>query len=180
MPEVGEIKQVYYKESRRHIWVRCPVCQQERWAQERSYIAGGKTGLCLDCFNKSDKARQAGDKGRHNRKLKSGHNNNKERSYIYKKIGKDDFFYPMATKEGKVAEHRLVMAKHLNRCLLPWEVVHHKNGNRKDNKLENLQLLPTSIHHLVDNETKAYIRKLESELAQLKGKLPATRKGESE
>lgn len=55
--------------------------------------------------------------------------------------------HPYSGKQGYVAEHRLVMEKHLERYLRPEETVHHIDGNKTNNNISNLQLFHTRGEH---------------------------------
>jgi hypothetical protein len=56
----------------------------------------------------------------------------------YRKIHKSD--HPNAWKNGDIFEHVFIMSEFLNRPLQKGETVHHKNGIKSDNRVENLEL----------------------------------------
>lgn len=51
---------------------------------------------------------------------------------------------PIPGTNKKMLEHRWVMIQHLGRDLFPEENVHHINGDKLDNRIENLELWSTS------------------------------------
>lgn len=67
-------------------------------------------------------------------------------------VSKGDYLYakvpghPFATKNGYVLYHRVLMENKIARILNKYEIVHHKNGNKKDNRIENLEILSRSDH----------------------------------
>lgn len=78
--------------------------------------------------------------GPDNHQWKGGKHLNRD-GYIMLWVESDHRFASMRPKRGPyVFEHRMVMAEAIGRALLPTETVHHVNGDKVDNRIENLQL----------------------------------------
>jgi len=139
--EVGEVRrarEIGRKGNYKYIRAACVDCGKERWIQVKD---GEPRNLrCRSCSN-SFLAKNWG-----------GGRTTTSKGYVQVKLFKDDFFYPMAAKNGYVLEHRLVMAKKLGRCLQSWEHVQHKGvrysgvANKQDNLEDNLELTTNGSH----------------------------------
>lgn len=72
---------------------------------------------------------------------------------IQKIVKKGDYCYavvpdhPNAIKHGYVLLHRVIMENHLGRLLDKNEIVHHINHDKKDNRVENLQIMINVEHN---------------------------------
>ena len=138
-PKLEEIRRGHLigrKNNKLNIFHACPVCKIPRWVA----IVRGKpeTDRCNKCkWDGRLREKHPNWNGEHRMYFQG---------YIQIRLPSDDFFYSMADKRGWVFEHRLVVAKHLKRCLHLWEIVHHKNHIKDDNRIENLQLISDDRH----------------------------------
>ena len=155
---IGEVKrsqEIGRRGYKKCIWQPCGQCGVARWVQ----LVKGKAvhKVCHRC-NGILHEREKGVNWKGGKTISGG--------YAKILLPPNDHFYSMANSQSYVLEHRLVMARHLSRCLLPWEVVHHRNGIKTDNRVDNLQLLPSAPYHISDGRLKQYTKRLEKIIQQ--------------
>ncbi len=166
----------YYKGSAKYIRHACVVCGKERWVH---YVKGEARNVhCKPCSNRDIvRNRKIGwaVTGSRHPSWKGGRFKSSG-GYIMVRVYPDNFFYPMINSyTGYVPEHRLVMAKSMGKCLNSWEIVHHINHIRDDNRIENLQLVSDDRHKQITimerriRYLEGCIIKLEQENKILKG-----------
>ena len=167
MPLIGDTKRGKYWEI--YIWAACLDCGKQRWVMKRDGLP--QSPRCRKCapFHRPPQSR-----GSANPAWRGGRRKNKD-GYIEIVIQPENFFYPMVGKRSRtVLEHRLFMAQSLGRCLHPWEIVHHKNHIRDDNRIENLALVSDIGHKQVSffeqkiNKLETIIKEKTQEIKRLK------------
>ena len=157
MPIVGDIKragdiwpEITYP-SMKHIYHACEGCGKERWVQ---YKHGKSISVrCYKCAMNTEERRAwlaSRPRGPESPHWKNGRQRQND-GYVLVWMDANDFFFPMADHRGYVLEHRLIMARYLGRCLQSWEIVHHKDGVRDNNNLDNLELT-TQGGHLMETK----------------------------
>jgi hypothetical protein len=116
--------------------------QKEKWVRLRANPEAYKSFI-----EKTSKASKANTvfklRGDKHPGWKGGVRTSKRDGYVY--IWKPD--HPNAVSRGYVLEHRLVMEKVLGRYLKPDEDVNHINGNKGDNRPENLTVVRHYAHY---------------------------------
>lgn len=98
-----------------------------------------------------------------------------EQGYILVSLPKD---HPISIdrksrgiKNHRYPEHRIIMEKHLGRYLEKHENVHHKNGIRDDNRIENLELWDrTQPAGQKVSDLREENKRLRQEIAELKNR----------
>lgn len=169
MPILGESKKDPYRN--KQIWLACIDCGKERWVVCRN----GKPlyQRCIVCANSNKNRNQTKER---NPSWKDGKTLTKK-GYVLIRLDKNDSFYAMVDSHGYIPEHRLVMARELNRCLTRNEKVHHINGIKNDNNIINLELISPTNHTLYkqmcancplrkeNRKLRQKIREMESQLS---------------
>jgi hypothetical protein len=72
--------------------------------------------------------------------------------YLYQLVNN----HPYKNKGNRVAVHRLVMEDFLERYLRKNEDIHHKNGIKDDNRIENLELFTHALHQKFEKKRWEY------------------------
>ncbi len=140
------------KQGDRLILRTCSSCSKQSWVARAPGGNVPRAPRCKPCANRKGQLEyHARGKTRITEILHGGR--------IYVRLDESSPYYQMVNKGEFVAESRLVMAKHLQRCLTKEEVIHHCNGNTRDNSITNLERTTKSNHTLYHTKERLKARR---------------------
>ena len=125
----------------------CPDCGKEIAYQAKRCKACSSKGKNNSFYGKchSDISKEKIIKAKKGKHLLSAKGIRKHSSgYIRRLVPK----HPFADKSGYVYEHRLIVEKQIGRYLHRWEVAHHINGIKNNNKPQNLMAFRNQKTHI--------------------------------
>ena len=130
------------------------------------------SGICVKCHRREHYSRLNNKRGPESSRFKGLRRFCKKSGYWFVAVYPDDPLYGMARKgrHGYVRylpEHRSVMAKHLGRPLAWWEQVHHKDNDKTNNAIDNLEILDGKVHSAI-TALETENKRLRREIARLK------------
>ncbi len=123
---------------KRRLWLCSCNCGNKKVIDSCSLLGG--TTISCGCYGRECASKRASERMGDKSKNWKGGRGIDGNGYIWIKIDKRLPSGGFARKP----EHVIVMEKYLGRILLEKETVHHKNGIRDDNRIENLELWSSS------------------------------------
>ena len=161
------------------IWAACSECGKKRWVMLSLYKKRDGKVMCPPCIGRrtvNQNNLKWWNEGKHKENCKCARCSDQrgknsptwnggisyQGGYKTIKIYEDDPMFSMTDSRGYVMEHRYFIANKLGRPLFKQETVHHINGIKDDNRIENLELWFSNHGHgqrvkdLLDDLAKLY------------------------
>lgn len=150
---------------------KCPDCGSARWLLSCNTHRKGFSGRCHGCSSKKNAvlAQRPEHKvnGEQHHFFKRGFWTNAS-GYLEVSLPGTDIRRKFTVRgRGKILFHRLVMSESLGRMLKSWEHVHHKDGDKQNNNLENLEIVSNTAHATITQLVKENTA-LRAEIERLK------------
>lgn len=131
----------------------CLVCNKKFFPRKIQIENGGGKFCSMYCLHQSNigniNSQETKDKrvksfinSDYNRNRPKGENHPQYMDVIFR----DGYRWAINEQGNKMQEHRLIIEKHIGRKLKSHEIVHHKDRNKVNNELDNLQIMTRSEH----------------------------------